>query len=359
MSTSKPRFRPTRRSFLYGTGALAAGLTVLPRFSLSQEEKRLNFYNWDTYIGETTLEDFQKATGIEVKMDLYADNDELFAKLREGNPGYDVIVPTNDYVERMIQANMLMPLDHSKIPNMKNIDKPFQEAEFDPGRKHSIPYMWGTLGIGYRKSKVDGTIDSWAAVLQGDKHSGRISLLGDAQNVIGCALKYLGYSFNSTNPDEIKKAEELLIADKRNVKVFADDNGQDLLAAGEVDLAMEWNGDILQVMEEDDDITYVVPTEGSLVWQDCMAIPTGAPHPDNAHQFLNFVLDGEVGAAIAETIQYATPNAAAKKLMDEEYLNNPAIFPTEETLAKCEPSLYLGEAAIRLRDEAWTRIQAA
>jgi spermidine/putrescine transport system substrate-binding protein len=359
MRACKPRYRPTRRSFLGTSGALAVGLTFLPRRTLSQEEARLNFYNWDTYIGETTLADFQAETGIEAKMDLYADNDELFAKLRAGNPGYDVIVPTNDYVERMILADMLMPLDHSKIPNMANIDAPFRDAAFDPGRKHSMPYMWGTLGIGYRKSKVEEPIDSWAAVLAGEKHSGRISLLGDAQNVIGCGLKYLGYSFNSTSPEEIKEVEELLIANKGHVKVFAPDTGQDLLISGEVDLCQEWNGDILQVMEEDDDIAYVVPKEGTLLWQDCLAIPTGAPHPDNAHAFINFVLDAEAGAAIADYIQYATANAAAKELMSADYVDNQAIFPTDDIIAKSEPSVYLGEEPIRLRDEAWTRIQAA
>jgi len=359
MTSFNPKLPGSRRSFLKGTGAAMVGLTFLPRFSLAEEEKKLNFYNWDTYIGETTLDDFNKATGIEVKMDLYADNDELFAKLKEGNPGYDVIVPTNDYVERMILAKMLEPLDHAKIANMANIDKPFQDAAFDPGRKYSIPYMWGTLGIGYRKSKVKGAVDSWSSVYAADDMAGRVSLLGDAQNVIGCALKLLGYSFNSVNPDEIKKAEELIIAHKKDVKVFAPDNGQDLLASGEVDLAQEWNGDILQVMGEDDDLAYVVPTEGSLLWQDCMAIPTKAPHPENAHAFLNFILDAKVGAAIADFIQYATANGAAKKLMSDDYTKNPAIFPSDEIIAKCEPTIYTGEEGVRMRDEAWTRIQAA
>lgn len=359
MTTFHPRFKPNRRSLLKGTGAAIAGLTFLPRFALSAEEKKLNFYNWDTYIGETTLADFNTATGIEVKLDLFADNDELFAKLKGGNPGYDVIVPSNDMLERMIKANMVIPLDHSKIPNMANIDKPFQDAAFDPGRKHSVPYMWGTLGIDYRKSKVEGAVDSWKVILDSDKHSGKISLLGDAQNVIGVALKYLGYSFNSTNPDEMKKAEELLIAQKKHIKVFADDNGQDLLASGEVDLCQEWNGDIVQVMAEDEDLSYAVPTEGSLLWQDTMAIPAGAPHPENAHAFLNYVLDAEAGKAIATTIQYATANAAARALMDDGYKNNPAIFPPAEIVAKCEPALYLGEEATKIRDETWTRIQAA
>jgi spermidine/putrescine transport system substrate-binding protein len=359
MSTFHPKFRPTRRSLLKGASALAAGLTFLPRFSLAEEEKKLNLFNWDTYIGEHSLADFQKATGIEVKMDLFADNDELFAKLKGGNPGYDVIVPTNDNLERMIKAGMVQALDHSKIPNMANIDKPFQDAAFDPGRKFSIPYMWGTLGIGYRKSKITEPVDSWKILLDSDKYAGKISVLGDAQNVIGCALKYLGYSFNSTDAGELKKAEDLLTAQKKNIKVFAPDNGQDLLASGEVDACMEYNGDIIQVMAEDEDLAFALPTEGSLLWQDTMAIPTGAPHPMNAHAFLNFVLDAQAGKHIAETIRYATPNAAAKALMDADYTSNPAIFPPAEIVAKCEPGLYLGEEATKVRDEIWTRIKSA
>ena len=360
MTTFYPRFSRQRRSLLKSAGALAVGVTFLPRFSLAEEEKKLNFYNWDTYIGEHTLADFNTATGIETKMDLFADTDELFAKLKGGNPGYDVILPSNDMLERMIKANMLMPLDHAKIPNMANIDKPFQDAIFDPGRKYSIPYMWSTLGIGFRKSKVDGgVVDSWRILFESDKHAGKISVLGDAQSVIGCANKYLGHSYNSTSPADLKQVEDLLIAQKKYIKVFAPDNGQDLLASGEVDACQEWNGDIVQVMAEDQDIGYAVPTEGSLLYQDAMAIPTGAPHPENAHAFLNYILDAEAGKHIAETIRYATTNAAAKALMDKDYIDNVAIFPSAEVLAKCEPALYVGEEAIKARDEVWSRIQSA
>ena len=359
MATYYPKFRPSRRNLLKSAGALAAGVAFLPRLALSQEEKKLNLYNWDTYIGENTLADFEAATGIAVKMDLFADTDELFAKLKGGNPGYDVIVPSSDMLERMIKASIVTPIDHAKIPNMANIAKPFQDASFDPGRKYSIPYMWGTLGVGYRKSAVEGIVDSWKPLFESDAYAGKISLLGDAQNVLGCALKYLGYSFNSVNADELKKVEELLIAQKKNIKVFADDNGQDLLASGEVVMCQEWNGDIVQVMAEDDDLAYAVPTEGSLVWQDTMAIPTGAPHPENAHAFLNYILDREAGKHIAETIQYATANEAARNLTDDKYKTNAAIFPPDEIVAKCESAAYLGEEATKVRDETWTRIQAA
>ena len=354
---NRRRMRFTRRSFLAGTGAVAAGVSLAPRGAWSAEEAKLNFYNWDTYIGETTLDDFKGESGIAVKMDLFADNEELFAKLKESNPGYDLIVPSNDFVERFLAANKLLPLDHGLIPNIANVEPVFMDAAFDPGRKYSLTYMWGTQGIGYRKSKVSSVPDSWKTVLDSDEYSGRIALL--SEGVLEVALKYLGYSYNDSDPAHIKQAEELIIKQKPHIKTFAEDNGQDLLASGEVDLTMEWNGDILQVMEEDDDISYVVPKEGSNVWQDCLCIPTGAPHPENAHKFINYILDAKAGAAIAEFVYYATPNKAARALLDVDYNKNPAIFPDAATLKKCEPAIYLGEAVQQIKEEAWTRVLAA
>jgi spermidine/putrescine transport system substrate-binding protein len=359
MTILQPTFRTNRRNLLRGAGTMFAGLTFLPRFALSEEEKKLSFYNYDTYIGEHSLADFNKLTGIEVKLDLFADGDELFTKLKAGNPGYDVIVPPNNIAERMIKANMLEPLDFAKIPNMVNMDEAFLNPSFDPGRKFTLPYMWGTVGIGYRISKVEGTPDSWKSVFEDEKNAGRISLLGDQEHTIGCALKYLGYGYNSTNAEELKKAKDLLISAKKLVKKYADDNGQDLLATGEVDLTMEYNGDIVQVMAEDQDLNYVIPKEGSNVWQDTIAIAKGAPHPANAHAFINFVFDAEAGKHIAETIKYATPNKAAKALMDGAYKENLAIFPPDDVLAKCEFTAYIGEEALQARDEIWTAIQAA
>ncbi|MFO1035096.1 MAG: extracellular solute-binding protein [Hyphomicrobiales bacterium] len=360
MKTYKPLYRPSRRSFLKASGAAFAGISFGTGAAFAADEKKLNLYNYDTYIGETTLADFSGATGIETKMDLYADMDELFAKLKAGNPGYDAIVVANDYLERMAKAGMVQPLDHSKIANFGNIDPQFADPPFDPGRKFSIPYMWGTIGVGYRKSAVGDTkMDTWKVLLDSEQFAGKISLLGDAQNVLGAALKYLGFSFNSSNPEEFKKVEELLIKQKKHIKVFAPDNGQDLLASGEVVACMEWNGDIAQVMAEDDDLNYLVPQEGTNIWQDTWAIPTGAPHPDNAHAFLNFILDPDNGAKIATTVQFATGNLAAKNKMPPEYTGNPAIYPPAEVLAKCEYLTYQGEELTKLRDETWTRIQAA
>ena len=349
----------SRRQFLAGTGAAAAGLSLIPSSTWSYEAAKLNFYNWDTYIGETTLKDFTEVSGINVKMDLFSENDELFAKLKAGNPGYDLIVPSSDYVERMIQADMLMPLDNSAIPNRSNIQDSFLDVSFDPGRKFSLPYMWGTMGVGYRKSKMDSIPDSWKWLFDSDRHKGKCALLSEASDVLGAVFKYMGYSVNTKDPKIIKDAEKLLINQKPNIKVFAPDNGQDLLLSGEVDITMEWNGDILQAMEEDPDISYVVPKEGSIVWEDALAIPRGAPHPRNAHRFINFLLEAEAGAKIAEFIQYATPNMAAKQLMPANYINNPAIYPSEQTLSSCESAVYLGADVVRLYEEAWSRVLAA
>lgn len=348
----------TRRQILGGGVAVAATLTGLPRFACTAEaEKVVNVYNWDTYIGETTLEDFTAATGIQVRYDLFASNDELFAKLREGNPGYDVIFPSNDYVQRMIAADMLIPLDHAKIPNREHIDPLFADPEFDPGRRYSMPYMWGTMGIGYRTSVASPK--SWKAVFEPEEQfRGRIAWLNDT-SIIQMVLKYMGYSVNSRDPAEIDRAAELLIRAKPYIKTFAPDTGQDLLLAGEVDLVTEWNGDILQVMEEDDDISYVVPEEGSLRWEDTMCIPKGAPHPENAHTFINYILTPEVHASIAEFIKYACPNRTALQFLPKEDLENPAIYPPREVLEKCEVSVYKGEEIESLYDQALTRVLAA
>ena len=351
----------SRRAFLAAMGAGAAVGFSLSGRAAAAEEKKLNFYNWDTYIGETTLADFKEASGIEVKMDLFGDNTELFAKMREGNPGYDVIVPTDEYVDRMRQAGMLQELDHAAIPNFrKNVGKTFQDAGFDPQRKFSMPYMWGTMGIGYRKSKVP-TPESWDVVwgAQSAKYKGRIAWISEPSAMLGMAMKSIGYSFNSTDPAEIKAAADLLIRHKGNIKTVAEDNGQDLLAAGEVDIVVEWNGDIAQLRTEDDDVDYVIPREGSYYWQDCLCIPKDAPHPQNAHAFMNYILDAEVGKDLAEYIEYATPNAAARKLTSESYRTNSIIFPPESILPKLEPSLYLGEQRSQLIDDEWTRIFAS
>ena len=374
-------FKANRRSILQGLGAAAVGISLsgvlaacskgeggadgnaqaggaTARIPSTGEEAKLNFYNWDTYIGETTLADFKDASGVDVNMSLFATNDELFAKLRAGNPGFDVIVPSNDFVERMAPAGMIIPLDHSLIPNMKNIDPQFINVDYDPGRKYSVPYTWLVLGIGYRKSKVQGVPDSWKTLFDSNQYAGRISLLSEAGDLFRLYGKYLGKSVNALTPQDVQTISQMMIKQKPFVKVFHEDNGQDLLAKGEVDLVLEYNGDMAQVMMEDPDLDFVIPKEGSQLNSDTLCIPKGAPHPKNAHAFINYLLDAEVGKKIAETILFPTPNAAAKALMPDDYKNNPVIFPPEQLLAKCEYARFRPDVQ-PLYEEAFTRVRAA
>ena len=362
-----------RRSLLKGMGAAAIGISfggalagcsdksasgAATKIAATGEEPKLNFYNWDTYIGETTLDDFKGASGTEVNMSLFATNDELFAKLRAGNPGFDVIVPSNDFVERMIKSDMLMPLDQAQIPNFKNIDPNFVDVDYDPGRKYSMPYTWLVLGIGYRISKVNPAPSSWKTLFDSDQYKGKIALLSEAGDLFRLYGKYLGKSVNELTPADIKTIEAMMIKQKPHVKAFHEDNGQDLLVKGEVDLVLEYNGDIAQKMAEDPDIGFVVPKEGSQFNSDTLCIPKGAPHPKNAHAFINYLLDGEVGKGITEAIQYPTPNIATKALMGAEYANNKAIFPPADLLAKCEYAKFRPDMQ-PLYDQGLTRVKAS
>ena len=358
MSRRRPPAAPIltgRRRFLAGSLTFAAALPALSRQGFGQSQQ-VNVYNWDTYIGETTLEDFTDATGITVRYDLYASNDELFAKLREGNPGYDVVVPTDDYVAKMIKADMLLALDRAKISNAANIERQFADPAYDPGLAHGMPYFWGTVGLGYRKSK--GSPKSLHDVFDGDAYAHRIALINSI-DTIRTALKYRGHSLNSKDPAEINEAVETLIKIKSKIKTFAPDTGQDLLLSGEVDVCLEDNGDILQVMAKDDDLDYVVPTEGDQLWVDSLCIPKGGPNPENAHAFINFILDAKVHAAIAEKVRYACPNAAALEFIPEADRKDPALYPPREVLDRCEIAVYQGEKIESLYADALTRVLAA
>jgi spermidine/putrescine transport system substrate-binding protein len=356
-----------RRSLLQALGVAAVGISFGGLAACGKgegkklangEEARLNFYNWDTYIGETTLDDFKAATGVDVTMDLFDSNDTLFAKFKAGNPGYDVIVPSNDFVERMIRADMLQPLDHAQIPNIKNIDPSFMNVDYDPGRKFSMPYTWLVLGIGYRKSKVKAKPDSWKVLFDSDEYKDRIAWLSEAGDMYRLYGKYLGKSVNALTPADIETISAMMIRQKPYVKKFHEDDGQDLLMKGDCDVVLEYNGDIAQVMTEDDDLDFVIPKEGSQFNSDTLAIPKGAPHPKNAHAFINYMLDAEVDKKITETILFPTPNAAAKALMPDSYKNNPVIYPPADVLARCEYAKF-NEKLQPLYEEAFTKVRAA
>ena len=349
-----------RRGCLAGLGAAAVGLSL---DACGRPRGALNLFNWDTYIGDTTLADFEKATGIHVTMNLFASDDELFAKMRTGRSGYDVIVPTDQNVTRMAGAGLLLPLDHTKIPNFANVAPAFRDPPFDRGRTYSMPYTTVVTGIGYRKSKMptDFVPDSWKWLFDSDLFHGRIAVPASGIYLMQLAAKYRGHSLNNIPDDMVAAIETMLTHQVKggNIKAFHHDDGDSLLASGEVDIVAEANGDIAQKMLEDDDIAFVVPKEGSLIDDGCLCIPADAPHADNAHSFINYVLGGPAGAEIAKTILYATPNAAAKALMPPGYRDNPVIFPPAEAMARCEYGNNLPPLRAQMYEDAITRARLA
>jgi spermidine/putrescine transport system substrate-binding protein len=360
---------PARRTFLQGAGAAAIGISFGglagcdtsssgAKIAATGEEPKLNFYNWDTYIGDNSLNDFKSASGIPVSMSYFANNDELFAKLRAGNSGFDVIVPSDDAVSRLSSAKLIQPLDHAQIPNFKNISPDFRDVPFDPDRKYSMPYTWLVMGIGYRKSKVKEAPDSWKWLFDSDKYKGRIALVSEAGDIIRLGARYLGHDINAITPEIIAKVEAMMIKQKPFIKKFHDDDGQELLINEDVDLVLEYNGDIAQAMQDDPDIGFIIPKEGSQLNADNLAIPVGAPHPKNAHAFINFLLSAEAGKHVAETILFPTPNMAAKAQMPADYRRNQVIFPPEDVMKRCSYPTF-DENLQKLYEAAFARIRAA
>jgi spermidine/putrescine transport system substrate-binding protein len=357
----------SRRSILQQFGAAAVGISFAGGLSAcgggGGGGNTVNFYNWDTYIGPTTLDDFREATGTTVNMSLFATNDELFARLRAGNPGFDVIVPSNEFVTRMSQAQLIQELDHAQIPNMSNLLPEFQDAAFDPGRRYSMPYTWLVLGIGYRKSAMPAGFvpNSWRYLFDSPQFTQRIALLSESADLIRLCAKYQGISLNNIPDANLTSIEQMLIRQKPHIKAFHEDDGQDLLASGEIDIVLEYNGDMAQLMsaEGGEDFDFVVPTEGTLINSDCLCIPTGAPNVAGAHAFINYLLDAEAGQKITEEIQYPTPNAAVAAGMGAAYQGNPVIFPPADIMARSEYGAFEGDERSRLYEEIFTRISAA
>jgi spermidine/putrescine transport system substrate-binding protein len=327
--------------------------------SSSDNPNVLSVYNWSTYIDPEAIKDFEKKFGVDVQYDTYESNEDLLAKISPGNPGYDIIVPTSDYIAIMASQGLLEPLDHANIPNLKNVDDKFLDPPFDPGNQYSVPYQWGTMGLGYNIKKTRGELHSWADIFE-PRFAGRVSLMEDLRAMLGVILIYLGYEPNSTNLNEIDQARDYLVKHQEVIAAFAPDTGQNLLDQGEVDIAVEWSGDIFQIMEENPDIRYAIPKEGTIVWTDNLAIPKDAPHKALAEKFINFVLEPEVGAKISNYVKYGSPNKAAiaQGLIEEEDLKNPSIYPSPDVFKKLKYTDDIGKAT-ELYDDAWTEVKVA
>lgn len=351
MTDRGPIFSFDRRQMLLGLGASAIGLSMTG----CAASNSLHFANWDNYLGETTLADFKDASGIDTKLSVIASEDALFEQLKKGSDVPDLIIASNRMVERLAGAGLLSTLTKARLPNLRNLDQRFADASYDPGRKHSMPYTWLVYGIGYRKSAVKVPPKGWKDLFSNPAYAGRIALPADPADLFRIAARTLGKGPNAITATDVPALAELLKTQLPRIKAFHRDDGQDLLLNKDVDLVADFNGDLAQVILEDPDLAFVMPEEGSELTCDNLCIPKGAGAAEQAHQFIDFVLGGQAGSGICETLLYPTPNLAAKAMMAAEYSASPVLFPPAELLAKSDFARWNAELDQAL-DKAWREL---
>jgi len=348
-----------------GTEAPAAG-------PASNEEKVVNVYNWSDYIDPKTLEAFTKETGIKVNYDVFDSNEVLQTKLLAGNTGYDVVVPSASFLELQIKAGVFQKLDKAKLPNWKNLDPDILKRVglHDPGNQYAVNHMWGTDALGYNVDKIkaidpNAPLDSWNMLFD-PKEAAKfkdcgISVLDAPDEVIGVTLAYLGKDPNSEKAEDLKAAEDLLMKIRPYIRMIHSSQYIDALANGEICLSLGWSGDILQSKSRAEEakqgvkIGLSVPKEGTIIWFDMYAIPADAPHPDNAHAFINYMMRPEVAAANSNFVHYANGNAASVPLIDPAVHNDPGVYPPKETMDKLFPNLARTAEFTRQMNRTWTR----
>lgn len=302
----------------------------------------ITVYNWGEYIDPDLLKQFEQKTGIKVIYETFDSNEGMMGKIEQGGTSYDISMPSEYMIEMMKEKDLLLPLDYSKIPNIKNIDPYFLDLPFDPGNQYSLPYFWGTVGIAFNPTLLNGqTFESWDKLWDPSLKQ-QVVLVDSARETIGMGLNSLGYSLNSTNLDELRQATDKLKKLSPNVKAVIGDEVTQLMVNGEAAVSLTWSGQAADMMYENEDIDYIVPEEGSNLWFDNMVIPRTASNIDGAHAFINFMLDAEVAAQNADYVGYSTPNLAALDFMDPEVIEDERFYPDEETRSHLEVYRNLG-----------------
>ena len=321
-------------------------------------EGELSIYNWADYVDPKTYPAFEKEFGVKITEDNFPSNEDALAKLQAGAHGYDLVVPTGYMVEVMIAEGLLEEIDHSKVPNLSLVEPQFLDTPFDPGNKYSIPKDFGTTGYGVRTKFVKEEMTSWEDFYKlAPKYSGRYTVLDSSPEVVGSALKMLGYSYNSTDPKEISEATAELLKLKPHVRKITS-SMRELMISGEAYICLTWNGEIGYVGLDAKDAAYVVPAEGTEIWTDNWSIVKGAPHPAAAHAYLNWSLEPEVQARDTAYHYYGGVVEGEEEFLPAAIANDPSVYPPADVIAKME----YAEANpdwLRLRNEAWTKFKAA
>ncbi|MBR1757979.1 MAG: ABC transporter substrate-binding protein [Lachnospiraceae bacterium] len=326
----------------------------------SGDDQVVYVYNWGEYIDPDALDMFEEETGIRVIYDEYETNEIMFPKVQAGAVAYDVICPSDYMIAKMIEEDLLQPINFDNIPNVENIGSIYKEMseEFDPGNKFSVPYCWGTVGILYNKTMVDGEITSWSAIFD-EKYADNILMIDSVRDAMGVALKYLGYSLNSTHEGELEEAKNLLIEQYPLVQAYVVDQVRDKMINNEAALGVIYSGEAIYTARENEDLVYVVPDEGSNVWIDSWVIPKNAPNVENAEKFIDFMCRPEIALLNFDYITYSTPNVAAQELIeDEDIRTSKTAFPDDEILHRCEAFVYLGEEMDEIYNAKWEEVKS-
>ncbi len=337
--------------------------------SSAGDDNKLYVYNWGEYIDEEVIDLFEEETGLEVIYDLFETNEEMYPVIEAGAVKYDVVCPSDYMIQRMIDSNMLAEINFDNIPNYKEIGQEYLDISkgFDPENKYSVPYCWGTMGILYNTKRIEElgvpAPTRWAD-LWDERLEGEILMQNSVRDSFTAALKMLGYSLNTTNPDELAQARDLLIEQKPLVQAYVIDQVRDKMIGGEAAVAMIYSGEMLYIQnavaEQDLDYTleYVIPEEGTNYWIDSWVIPANAEHKENAEKWIDFMCRPDIAKKNFEYITYATPNTGAYELLDDELKNNKALFPDLDKLTNCEIITYPGDEADAIYNEMWKEIKA-
>jgi len=322
----------------------------------SKDQIVLNVYNWGDYIDMDIINQFTKETGIKVNYDTFATNEEMYVKINKGNASYDIAIPSDYMIEKMIQEGLVEKIDFTNIPNYQYIDQRFKDLNFDPNNEYSVPYMWGTLGILYNKTMVNDPVDSWD-ILWNSKYEKQILMLDSQRDSLAIALKKLGYSMNSTNDNELEAAKNALIEQRPLVLAYVGDEVKDKMIGEEAAIAVVWAGDAIAMQRENEDLEYVIPKEGTNLFFDSIVIPSTAKHKVEAEQFINFLCRTDIAFKNTDYIGYSTPHTEARKQLDPEIANNPIAYPDKEDLVEAEIFIDLG-TYVEKYNKVWTEIKS-
>ncbi len=316
----------------------------------------LNIYNWEDYIDESVLEEFEEEyPHIKINYERFVTNEDMYNKITKSNSEYDLLFPSDYMIEKMIQEDLLAKIDFHNIPNYQYIDEKFKNLDYDPDNEYSVPYMWGTLGILYNTKVVDEKEISWD-VLFGDKYEGQILMMDSVRDALGASLKSLGYSLNSTNPDEINKAKEKLIDHKKIVLAYGFDDIKDKMVAEEAAVALVYAGDALYAMNQNPDLAYAVPVEGSNLFFDAMVIPANSKHKKEAELFIDFMCRTDIAKKNADYIEYYSVQSEAMQQIEAENQNPAFMYPGDEKPESWEIFKSLDKDSLELYNKAWTEI---